>query len=134
MAQQPVFHYAQGVLVTTEGPGKLHLYSYGANVNLPGVYGFVETARPGVSNFVISHSYFFTKYAFYWEGNGKAEFRIGQQPAKKPVGRNWNEASWLKWEDTEIWPLEVGPAYFQGAVNRDNLITCFLLPEYLVEN
>ena len=134
MAKQPVFFHAQGILVTTEGPGKLYLYSYGGSGSFIGVYGFVETTRPGVSHFIISHSYNLIKYAFIWDGKGKAEFRIGQQPEKKPVGRNWNEASWLQWGDTEIWPLEVGPAYFQGAVNRDNLITCFLLPEYLVEN
>ena len=32
----------------------------------------------------------------YWEGKGKAEFRIGDQPERKPIRRNWNEASWVK--------------------------------------
>jgi len=126
-----VFHYGEGILITTEGPGKLHLYSYGSNAKLPGHYGFTETTCQGVSHFVVSHSYTFTKYAIYWEGKGKAEYRIGQRPERKPVGRSWNEATWCKWGDTECYPLEVSPNYFQGAVKRDNEVTCFLLPEHL---
>ena len=129
--EESVFSNGQGILVITEGPGKLHLYSYDAFSNLPGQLGFVETTRKGVSNFVISHSYFFTKFAFYWEGSGKAEFRIGHQPERKPVGRSWNQASSLKSGDTEIKSVEVDPAAFKGAVNRNNHITCFLLPENL---
>ena len=133
MAKQPVFSHGEGILVTTDGPGKLHLYTYGASnpklVYLPGQFGFVETTRNGVSHFIISHSYYFTKYAFYWDGKGPAEFRIGQRPEKKHVGKDWNHSSWLKLGDKDIWPLEVSPNYFQGAVNKRNQITCFLLPE-----
>ncbi|KAF8583519.1 hypothetical protein K439DRAFT_1634353 [Ramaria rubella] len=122
-----VFTNGQGILVTTHGPGKLHLYSYGGP--LPGVFGTTSTTRSGISHFLISHSYNFTKYAFYWEGKGSAQYHYGAQ--KGEVGRSWNNASWNLWGNTYVEPLEVSPNYFEGAVNRDNAVTCFLLPEHL---
>ncbi|KAF8583514.1 hypothetical protein K439DRAFT_1412034 [Ramaria rubella] len=124
-----VFTNGQCILVATHGPGKLHLYSYGSVTGLPGHVGTITTTRSGISHFVISHSYTFTRYAFYWEGEGSAEYHYGAQ--KGEVGRSWNNASWTLWGNTYVEPLEVSPNYFQGAVNRDNQVTCFLLPEHL---
>ena len=74
---------------------KSHFYSYGG-ANLLGYLGFIETTKHGVSHFVIPYSYAYTEFAFYWHGKGKVKFRIGEQPQRKPLRRNWNEASWLK--------------------------------------
>ncbi|KAF8522858.1 hypothetical protein JB92DRAFT_1672107 [Gautieria morchelliformis] len=126
-----IFANGEGILVTTHGPGQLHLYSYGALSGLPGHYGTVSTSRSGVSHFIISHSYLFTKYAFYWDGQGKAECQVGAGPQTYPVGKSWSESSWVKWGDTEITTLDVSPDYFGGAVERNNLVTCFLIPAYL---
>ncbi|KAF8492126.1 hypothetical protein JB92DRAFT_3004278 [Gautieria morchelliformis] len=126
-----VFGNAEGILVTTHGPGRLHLYTYGASGGLAGVYGSVSTSRRGVSHFMISHSYNYTKYAFFWDGAGKAECRVGAKPKRYPVGNNWRESAWVKWGETEISTLDVSPEYFAGAVGRENQVTCFLIPEDL---
>ena len=89
--------------------------------NLQGYLGFTETAKHVGSHFVISHSFAYTKFPFFfhWDGRRKVEFRIGEQPERKPVRRNRNEASWLlKWRDAEI--LKDGPDEFQGVVNTNH--------------
>ncbi|KAF8583520.1 hypothetical protein K439DRAFT_53049 [Ramaria rubella] len=124
-----VFSHGQGIIVTTHGPGKLHLYSYGSTGKPPGVYGSTTTTRSGISHFLISHSYTYTKYAFYWDGKGPAEYHWGGK--KGPVGKNWNHSSWVHWGNAYIEPLEVSPNYFHGASHQENNVTCFLLPEQL---
>ncbi|KAF8487889.1 hypothetical protein JB92DRAFT_3019892 [Gautieria morchelliformis] len=133
MAQ--VFGNGDGILVTTHGPGNLHLYTYGAINGWPGIYGSVSTPRRSVSHFIISHSYNFTKYAFYWDGEGKAEctIRVSSDPKTYPVtGKSWGESSWVKWGDTEVSTLDVSPDYFAGAGDVKQFITCFLIPERLL--
>ncbi|KAF8487890.1 hypothetical protein JB92DRAFT_1463079 [Gautieria morchelliformis] len=131
MAQ--VFGNGDGILVTTHGPGNLHLYSYAVSGGTPGAYGSVSTSRRGVSYFIISHSYNYSKYAFYWDGEGKAEctIRASSDPKTYPVGKSWEESSWVKWGNTEISTLDVSPEYFPGSGDVKRFVTCFLIPERL---
>ena len=123
-----VFDNGQGIIVTTHGQGKLHLYSYG-QPGTPGVFGYLATSKSGTTKFIISHSYGYTKYAFFWHGPGKAEYRIGGNPKTHPVGRSWSAASWVKWGHKEVSVLDVSPEYFAGATNVKDQITCFVIPE-----
>ena len=124
-----VFANGQGIMVTTHGQGNLHLYSYGKAGRDPGVFGYLTTSKSGTTKFVISHSYGYNKYAFFWDGPGEAEYCIGGNPKTHPVGRSWSAASWLKWGDKEVSVLDVSPDYFAGATDVGHLITCFVIPE-----
>ncbi|KAJ7042119.1 hypothetical protein C8F04DRAFT_1031082 [Mycena alexandri] len=80
------FNSGNGVLVTTRGQRKVHLVSYGSNGGLPNHVGTINTTNNEVTRFMISHSYTFTGFAFYWEGTGEAVFSIGNQLLRQPVG------------------------------------------------
>ena len=69
ISQQSVFPHGHGILVTTEGPGKLHIYSYGA-ANLPGHLGFAETTSHGVRD-LSSHIVITTRGSPLLGGEGK---------------------------------------------------------------
>ncbi|KAF8521659.1 hypothetical protein JB92DRAFT_2785602, partial [Gautieria morchelliformis] len=101
----PIFEDGEAILVTTHGPGNLHLYTYAASNGEGGVHGSVHTSRSGVSNFIIPYSYNYTQYAFYWDGDGKAECHIGwkSDPKTYPMeGKGWENSSWVMLGDTEV--------------------------------
>ncbi|KAF8521660.1 hypothetical protein JB92DRAFT_2889967 [Gautieria morchelliformis] len=132
----PIFLNGDAILVTTHGPGNLHLYTYGpASMKEYGsYYGSVHTSRSGVSNFIITYSYHYSKYAFYWDGKGKAECHVrwNSNPKTSPVaGKGWGQSSWVKLGDTEVSVLDVSPNYFVRSSNVGNKVTCYLLPETL---
>ncbi|KAF8521657.1 hypothetical protein JB92DRAFT_2889918 [Gautieria morchelliformis] len=133
----PIFFNGDALLVTTHGPGNLHLYTYGdvpERKKVGAYYGSVHTPRSGVSNFIITYSYHHIKYAFYWDGEGKAECHVrwNSNPKTYPVaGKGWSQSSWVKMGDTEVSVLDVSPSYFSGASNAGNKVTCYLLPETL---
>ncbi|KAJ7042113.1 hypothetical protein C8F04DRAFT_994421, partial [Mycena alexandri] len=123
------FISGNGVLVTSRGPGKVHLISYASNAGLPNHVGTITTANDGETRFIISHSYTFTQFAFYWEGTGEAVFSVGDQLVRQAVGNGWNKAITVPYGGQPA----VGDVSGQvsSAVQRDNEVTCFIVPAFI---
>ncbi|KIJ53145.1 hypothetical protein M422DRAFT_85738, partial [Sphaerobolus stellatus SS14] len=129
-----VLSQGRGILVTTHGPGQLHIYTYFAQKPggplIPGGHlGFLQAHSEGISRFIIGKSYNYTHFAFYWHGKGHAEYSVGDLPQKHRVGRNWATSSFWHTGYWYILPLEVTQAYFAGAVNSKQHITIYRIPE-----
>ncbi|KAJ7771523.1 hypothetical protein B0H16DRAFT_1364103 [Mycena metata] len=124
------FNSGNGVLVTTRGPGKVHLISYGSNGGLPNHVGTITTANSGVTRFMISHSYTFTGFAFYWDGTGEAVFSIGNQLLRQPVGNTWAQAVNVPYGGQPAINNDVS-GQVPSAVQRDNAVTCFIIPDLI---
>ena len=125
----------RGIMVTTHGPGKLHLYTYiSTKPGVGGHYGFLETHSPGISRFVIGKSYDYTHFAFFWDGKGNAQYSVGDLPQKHVVGHNWATSSFWNTTYWYIVPVEVTANYFAGAVNNKQHITIYRIPEDFLED
>jgi len=116
------------LVVTVSGPGNVHLLSFQSNGGLQNVVGTVGTTSTGVTRFMLSHSYTFEEYAFYFDGTGEAVYGIGTDLARNPVGTSWTGASLATWGSPTITTADVS-ADVQSAVTRDNEITCFIIPD-----
>ncbi|KAJ7272896.1 hypothetical protein C8J57DRAFT_1128504, partial [Mycena rebaudengoi] len=128
------FRNGTSPIVTTRGPGILHLLSFESNSRLPNVIGFTETTNTGVTRFIISHSYTFTasctaifSFSFYWEGADVAVWTVGDNLARQPLGNSWAEAVCIPWSGQAFSSTDVQAAA-QSAVVRDNQVTCFIIP------
>lgn len=135
MADQRVFKDGRGILVTTHGPGKLHLYTYFPDASAKniatGYQGALETHNHGVTRFMIGKSYTFTHFGFYWEGHGQAEYSVGPLPEKHKVGRSWSDSSFFNTTYLGVLPVEITPPYFAGSVNLNGNITCYRIPDHI---
>ena len=125
------FLNGNGVIVSARGPGKVHLLSYASNGGLPAHVGSITTTSEGVTRFIISHSYTFTKFAFYWEGQGEAVCGKALGLVRQPVGKNWEAATTADWGATEFTTQNV-TSNVTSAVLRDNAVTCFIIPDTLI--
>lgn len=125
-----IFYNGQGILVSTFGPGTVHLLSYASNAKLPSVIGSTTTDRDGITRFMISHSYTFDKFAFYWEGSGEAFCGVGEGMARQPVGNSWKAATYTAWGDNTLTTQDVETST-TSAVNVGHLVTCFIIPDTL---
>jgi hypothetical protein len=125
-----IFRNGQGIVITSNGPGKVHLLSYASNAGIVPHEGTTTTNREGVTRFVISHSYTFTKFAFFWEGVGQAFCAIGEDNNKVPVGTSWTAATCIAWSGSSFTSENVSSCT-AGGVNRDNQVTCFIIPDNL---
>lgn len=96
------FIFSRGVssVVTARGGGKVHLLSYQCIVRILSVVGSITTTNLNEMRFIISHSYTYERYAFYWEGAGEAVF--GASLERKPVGRSWSDARVAVWGTTGV--------------------------------
>jgi len=125
------FFYGNAVVVVARGPGKMHLISYASNANLPNHVGAISapswTQEGQETRLVISHSYTFTQYAFYWEGAGEAAYFIGDQLARQAVGTSWKGAINIEWGASAGTTKDVS-GQVPSAVQRDNQVTCFIVP------
>ncbi|KAJ6546889.1 hypothetical protein B0H19DRAFT_244721 [Mycena capillaripes] len=129
-ANMTPFFNGQGILVTTRGPGKVHLISFASNAGLYNHVGTITTTNQDETCFIISHSYTFTRFAFYWEGNGEAVYSIGSQLLRHPVGNSWSKAVTFSWGGgaavtSDVW------SEVSSAVQRDNEVTCFIIPRLI---
>jgi hypothetical protein len=125
-----IFTNGQTLVVTTTGPGKLNLLSYQSNGGVVNVVGSVSTSKAGETRFLISHSYTFERFAFYWDGAGEAVYGIGASLLRQPVGRSWSNASLASWGSPAITTADVS-VQVKTAVNRDNQITAFIIPDLI---
>lgn len=126
-----IFTNGDGIIVSARGPGKVHLLSFASNAKAPDVIGTITTtpSTPDkVTRFMISHSYTYTKYAFYWDGAGQAVCGKGQDLVRLPVGNSWNAATCVDWATSQFTTQNV-TASTTSAVNRDGQITCFKIPD-----
>ncbi|KIJ53139.1 hypothetical protein M422DRAFT_155324 [Sphaerobolus stellatus SS14] len=135
---EDVLNHGRGILVTTHGPGQLHIYTYfamppGRPLIHGGPVGFLQTQSQGISRFIIGKSYDYTHFAFFWNGKGHAEYSVGDLPQKHPVGRSWATSSFWNTSYWYILPVEVTQAYFAGAVNNKQHITIYRIPEDFLE-
>lgn len=126
-----VFFSAAPLVVTVHGPGRVHLFSYSSNAGMPGHIGAVETTNPDKTRFIISHSYSFEKYAFYWEGAGEAVWSVGSSLQRQPVGRSWNDARVVVWGSPAVTAENISGILPGNTVQRDNQITCFIVPDLI---
>ncbi|KAF8958138.1 hypothetical protein BDZ97DRAFT_1668855 [Flammula alnicola] len=120
--------YGQGVTVTTEGPGSIHLLTYASNAShaLPAVVGTTTTTSPGTTRFIISHSYTFEKFAFYWDGAGTAVCGKGWEDVPvQPVGTSWAQATSADWSAYAFATTDV-TSEATSAIDMANKITCFI--------
>ncbi|KAF8874925.1 mucin-binding lectin 1 [Infundibulicybe gibba] len=123
------FFNGEAVLITARGPGKVHLLSFQSNGGIPPVIGSIQTYNAGTTRFIISHSYTFEKFAFYWEGAGEATYGVGQSLVRTQLGNGWENAALVSWGGS----ITTGDVYgyMAGAVNRDGQVTCFIVPDLI---
>lgn len=125
-----VFTNGNSLVVSTRGPGKIHLLSYQSNGKITNHVGSLATNNEGETRFLISHSYTFERFAFFFEGAGEAVYGMGSSLMRQPVGKSWNEASVASWGSASITTADVS-AQVTSAVVRDNAITCFIIPDLI---
>ncbi|KAK7017560.1 hypothetical protein VNI00_018574 [Paramarasmius palmivorus] len=121
-----IFVYGNTLTVTARGPGKLHLLSYQSNAKLGNNVGTLETTSQGITQFVISHSYTYERFAFFFEGDGDAVYSIGSGLVRQPVGKNWKGASLVSWGSQSVETGDVD-GIASKANNVDNMITAFIV-------
>ncbi|KAJ6546888.1 hypothetical protein B0H19DRAFT_1162884 [Mycena capillaripes] len=129
-ANMSAFIDGQGVLVTTRGQGKLHLISFASNASLPNHVGTITTTNQDETRFMISHSYTFTQFAFYWEGNGEVVYSIGNRLLRQAVGNSWSKAITIAYGGGAAATSDVS-SQVSSAVKRDNEVTCFIIPSLI---
>jgi hypothetical protein len=132
--QHTAMTYTNGLapIVTVYGPGNLHHLSYNSNNALPNAVGTITTnaVADNKTHFLLGFSYTFTGYAFYWDGAGPAFWRVAGSPFTEPVGTSWADATGVPW-GTEVVLGENVQAQVATAVNRDNQVIAFIIPDDL---
>ncbi|KAJ7887155.1 hypothetical protein B0H13DRAFT_2326347 [Mycena leptocephala] len=126
--------YTNGLapIVTVYGPGNLHHLSYASNGAITNVVGKITTtaAAENRTNFLLGFSYTYTGYAFYWDGAGPAFWRVAGSPFTEPVGTSWTDATGVPWGNEVVLGENV-QAQVATAVNRDNEVIAFIIPDNL---
>ncbi|KAJ7429318.1 hypothetical protein B0H11DRAFT_2146446 [Mycena galericulata] len=87
--------YTNGIapIVTVYGPGNLHHLTYTSAAGLGNAVGLMPTTSTGTTNFLLGFSFDWRDYAFYWDGAGKAFWRMANSTAVEPVGTSWADAT-----------------------------------------
>jgi len=121
-----IFTTGQCLVVTTRGPGKVHLLCYQNNSGPYVTVGSTPTTNAGVTRFMISFSHSFEKFAFYWDGTGEAVYGIGTDLRRSPVGKSWSKASLVAWGATTVTTADV--TSFVPQI-ENTVCTCFVIPD-----
>ena len=125
----PIFFNGNGIIVTTSGPGKLHLLSFASNSGILNHVGVTETKSGGITRFLISHSYTFTKFAFYWEGAGEAVYGTPESLVRTALtAKSWVDAVGVDWGSSTFTKADVSTEAQKG-VGRDGLVAAFIIPD-----
>ena len=125
----PIFANGNGIIVTTSGPGKLHLLTFASNGGIVNHVGVTETKKAGLTRFLISHSYTFTKFAFYWEGAGEAVYGTTESLVRNALtAKGWADSVTVDWGTSSFGKADVS-AEAQKGVGRDGLVTAFIIPD-----
>jgi hypothetical protein len=123
-----IFASGKCLVVTISGPGKFYLLSYQSNAKMTNVQGTIDITGTGVTRIMVSHSYTFERFAFYFDGAGEAVYGIGAGLARLPVGKSLKEASTVAWGQGTVGTGDVS-SQATSAARVDNLITAFIIPE-----
>ncbi|KAF8212599.1 hypothetical protein K438DRAFT_1707767 [Mycena galopus ATCC 62051] len=113
-------------IVSVVGPGNIHHISYASNSGLANYVGKVPTTSEGETNFLLSFSFSYLSFAFYWDGAGPAFWREGNSSFQLPVGTSWTDATGVPWSDEIILGLNV-EAEVAAATTND-------VPVYIIPN
>jgi len=125
-----IFVNGNGIMVITRGIGKLHLLSYASNNGGVDWVTSISTSNQDVTRFMLSFSLHYFKYAFFWEGEGEAVYRIGDGLLTQPVGRNWAQASAVGQNDTSVGTLDASSVAANASVlTPSGLATCYIIPD-----
>lgn len=127
MSSPAIFTNGNNLVVDTLGPGNLHLLSYN-NPFVPNVVGITPTNHTDESRFLISHSYYFENYAFFWDGKGEAVYGLGTGLERLPVGTSWTSASLVAWGSGDVTTGDVS-SQISSATVVNNEITAFVIPD-----
>ncbi|KAJ6448067.1 hypothetical protein C8R45DRAFT_850538 [Mycena sanguinolenta] len=60
-----------------------------------------------VTNFLVGFTYYYFDFAFYWDGEGPAFWRMGNSSVRFPVGTSWTSATDLPRKNTSEVELRV---------------------------
>ncbi|KAJ7612664.1 hypothetical protein FB45DRAFT_803218 [Roridomyces roridus] len=125
--------YSDGVapIVTTYGPGNLHHLAYGTTQPFDDVMGFLTTTNENTTNFLLSFSFGYPSYAFYWDGPGEAFWRVGSSTALEPVGTSWENATGVPLSGEVILGLNVASVAAKALDHGSGRILAFVIPEDL---
>ena len=123
-----IFIEGECLVVTTRGPGKLHLLTYKVNIANDAVVGYGTTSNEGVTRFLVSFSHNYNAYAFMWDGQGEAVYGVGTGLERRPIGRNWTQASAIQWGATTVSTANV-TSIVPTAIDRANVTTVFVIPD-----
>ena len=123
------------LVITTTGPGTLHVLNYdissGASGILRKVIGSKSTAKTGETRFIISHVYNYKKLAFYWDGAGEAVYGIGASLLRQSVGKSWSNASVATWGSSTITTVDVSAEAKTAESNVENRINAYYIPDLI---
>jgi len=122
-----IFKDDQCLVVTTRGPGRLHLLSYQSNGGLTNNVGSRPTTNSGVTRFMVSFSHTYERFAFIWDGDGEAVYGVGHGLKRLPVGKSWGQASAIEWGSSTVTTTDVSKLV--GPLSGNTNITCFIIPD-----
>ena len=127
-----IFVDGRALVVTTRGPGKLHVLWYDNNQGRPNIIGATQTNNNGVTRIIISHNHYFEKHAFFWDGAGEAVSSVGSDLFRRPVGGNWSQASLVQWGTSAVTTVDAsGPASAAGNLNVNNAACAYIVPDLI---
>jgi hypothetical protein len=126
-----IFIDGQALVVTTRGPGSLHLLTYSKDPTSS--FGkFVRptsTSNAGTTRFLVSFTHNYDGYAFHWDGAGEAVYGIGANLERKPVGRSWKNASAISWTATTVTTIDATSIVAGAPAN--SAATVFVIPDLI---
>lgn len=96
-----IFRGLNTLLLLTVGSGTLYTINYD---NVAGLGNALESKTILASNqtrWVLGFCFNYAKYAFIWDGDEQATYRVGSRSSGL-VGSNWNNASLVTWGDTDV--------------------------------
>jgi hypothetical protein len=133
-----IFHNGNGVIVNARGAGRLHVLHYAAvpSTRLANIIGYIETTASDIdiTRFVISFSHYYTRIAFYWEGEGEASFGTAKSLVRTPMATSWEKATVVEWLgngfSTSFTSANVKEAaQAPTTVVRNGIITATIIPD-----
>lgn len=123
-----IFQGDASLMVISKGPGKLSILCYQSNGKLTNNVGHKSTKNSGETRWMIGFSHTYERFAFCWEGQGTAVYRIGDSLQTFPVGTSWSAASVVKWGASNIVTENV-TANITGGINLNTTPILWVIPE-----
>ncbi|KAJ7767721.1 hypothetical protein B0H16DRAFT_1686673 [Mycena metata] len=127
----PLYTQGRAPIVTVYGVGNLHHLTYDSHTNGGTVFGMLPTTSESTTNFLLGFSQNYGGYAFYWDGEGEAFWRVGLNSTERlPVGTSWQDATSVWFGESPILGVNV-EADVAAAGNGGEGITVYYVPNDL---